>query len=94
MILCEVYPGIQSILTPADGTDQECITSRDDARICSLISTGNAIAPVACNRSMLLIPFRKGLLGFLYNSQFSPSFKRKLTLNKLKRLSLVKPNFV
>jgi len=58
---CEEYPGTQSILTPADGTAQECITSLDDANICKRISVGMAIAPVPCNLIMFEIPFRKGL---------------------------------
>jgi len=33
MIRWDVYPGIQSILIPADGMAQECITSREDAKI-------------------------------------------------------------
>ena len=45
--LCEEYPGTQSILTPAEGIAQECITSLEEASKCSLISIGIAIAPVA-----------------------------------------------
>jgi hypothetical protein len=47
IILWEVYPGIQSILIPAEGIDQECITSREEAKICNRISIGIATAPVA-----------------------------------------------
>jgi hypothetical protein len=74
MILCDVYPGIQSILTPAEGTDHEWITSFDEAKICSLSSTGIATAPVECRRSILLIPLRRGLNWFLLNS---PEFVKK-----------------
>jgi len=45
-ILCEEYPGTQSIFIPAEGIAQECITSFDEASICSLVSVGRAIAPV------------------------------------------------
>jgi len=58
--LCDEYPGTQSILIPADGTAQECITSLDEARICKRISIGKATAPVACKRIILVIPFFKG----------------------------------
>ena len=47
VILCEEYPGTQSILIPAEGIAQEWITSLDDANICNLISIGIATAPVA-----------------------------------------------
>ena len=55
--LCDEYPGTQSILTPADGIDQECITSLEEANKCSLISIGMAIAPVACSFIILETPF-------------------------------------
>ena len=32
----------------------------DEAKICNRISIGTAIAPVVCNRNILLIPLRKG----------------------------------
>ena len=56
-ILWDEYPGTQSILIPADGIAHEWITSFDDAKICNLISIGIAIAPVACKRIILFIPF-------------------------------------
>lgn len=52
-----MYPGTQSILIPAAGIAHEWITSRDEAMICSLVSIGMATAPVACSRTILLIPF-------------------------------------
>tara|TARA_B110000240_G_C13463261_1_gene437666 strand:+ start:660 stop:848 length:189 start_codon:yes stop_codon:yes gene_type:complete len=61
MILWEVYPGIQSILIPAEGTDQEWIISRDEARIRRRISIGIATAPVPCSLSIVVIPFLRGL---------------------------------
>ena len=47
IILCEEYPGTQSIFIPADGIAQECITSLDEASICKRVSIGIATAPVA-----------------------------------------------
>lgn len=75
-------PGTQSILIPADGIDHEWITSLDEARIWSLISVGNAIAPVACNRTIFVIPFRIGLYWFLNNSALEPRLVGLLTPNK------------
>jgi len=60
-----VYPGIQSILIPAEGIAHEWITSRDEARTRNRISVGIAIAPVPCSRNMLLIPLRIGRNWFL-----------------------------
>jgi hypothetical protein len=48
-------------LIPADGIAHEFITTVDDAKICKRISVGMAIALVACNLTMLVIPFRIGL---------------------------------
>ena len=59
--LWDEYPGTQSIFIPAEGIDQECIISLEEASICNRISIGIAIAPVACNFIMLDIPLRIGL---------------------------------
>lgn len=59
--LCEEYPGMQSIFIPAEGIDQECIMSLEEANICILNSVGIPIAPEACNLIILLIPLRIGL---------------------------------
>jgi hypothetical protein len=45
---------------PADGIAHEWITSFDEAKILILTSVGKAIAPVACSRIKLLIPFFRG----------------------------------
>ena len=66
-----MYPGTQSILIPAEGIDQEWITSRDEASICKRTSIGMAIAPVACNLNILLTPFLRGLEGFFKSSLLS-----------------------
>ena len=55
--LCEEYPGIQSILIPADGIAQECIISFDQARIWILVSVGRLIDLVGCNLIILLTDF-------------------------------------
>ena len=55
-ILWDEYPGIQSILTPADGIAHEWITSREEAKIWIRISLGKAIAPLPCNRIKLVKP--------------------------------------
>lgn len=66
IILWEVYPGTQSTLTWAEGIAQECITSLDEARTCSRISVGRAIAPVECSRSIALIPLGIGLNWLIF----------------------------
>lgn len=57
---CDENPGTQSILIPAEGIAHEWITSFDEAKICSRISVGRATAPVACKRTIFVIPFRIG----------------------------------
>lgn len=71
MTLWDEYPGTQSILIPAEGIAHECITSFEEAKIWILISIGNAIAPVACNRIILVIPFLRGRNWFLRVSERS-----------------------
>jgi len=60
VILCEEYPGTQSIFMPADGIAQECMTSLEEAKMWSLISIGIEIAPEAWSLIMLVTPFFKG----------------------------------
>jgi hypothetical protein len=61
IILCDEYPGTQSIFIPAEGIAHECITSLDEANKCNRVSVGIAIAPVACNFTIFETPLFIGL---------------------------------